>query len=180
MASADELPPPKSPALLIVATIAMFVAIIGGSAAYFLWPRGDRLGAIDLRADAPSLTVTAGAGDKLTFRIDTIVVGTVSGYPDSSRSRTNRVHEELAASRIRVSAVASDGASKTSTECAAFAGASASGSSDTDSVTSSGIPVDCSLVVENAGTYTLTAAVAWAPKDVRKAILEVRRQKAGR
>ena len=80
---------------------------------------------------------------------------------------------------ITITAVAADGVSKVSTECGAFAGKATSGSSDADSVTSSGLPIDCALEVPKAGVYTLTAKVAWVPKVVREAILEVRRQKAG-
>jgi len=174
---APEAPPaPKSPSSLVGVTIAGFVVIIGSCAAYHLWPRGERLGVIDLR-DSPTLSVDVAAGDKLTFRLDTITVGTKSGYPDSSRSRTNQVRDELQASVITVTSVGSDGASKASTECGAFAGKSTTGSSDTDTVTSSGHPLDCSLDVPTAGAYTLTAKVAWVPKDVREAFLDVRRQK---
>jgi len=180
MTDAEPSPAPKNPATLVFAAIAIFVAIIGSCAAYVLWPRGDRLGAIDLRGDTPTLSVDVRSGDKLSFRFDTITVGTVSGYPDSSRSRTNKVHEELRASKITITFVGNDGVSKASTECGAFAGKATTGSSDADSVKSSGLPLDCSFEVQKAGIYTLTAKVAWVPKDVREAMLEVRREKAGK
>src|SRR5688572_10920024 len=170
---------PKNPALGVLATIAIFVAIIGSCAAYFLWPRGERLGDIDLRAESSKLSIDVGSGDKLNFRIDTITVATNSGYPNSSSSRTNKVQEELEASKITIASVGNDG-SKASTECGAFAGKSTTGSSESESVTSSGIPLDCSLVVPKTGVYTLTATVAWVPEDVRVAILEVRREKSGK
>jgi hypothetical protein len=171
--------PKNNPSLLVFGTIAMFFAIFGSCAAYFLWPRGDRLGAIDLHAGPPTLSVDVGAGDKLNFRIDTITVGTIGGgYPaSSSKSRSNKVREELEASKVTITFVGNDGVSKASTECGAYAGKLTTGSSDADSVKSSGLPLDCSLNVEKAGAYTLTAKVAWVPKDVREAILEVRREK---
>jgi len=172
---------PKGPQKVVLGTIAVFVALIGSCAAYYLWPRGERLGAIDLRSDAPTLSINVGAGDKLNFRIDTITVGTKIGYPDnSSRSRTNKVREELQASVVTITAVGNDGTSKASTECGAYAGKATTGSSDDDSVTSSGHPLDCSIEVPKAGVYTLAAKVAWVPKDVREALLEVRREKAAK
>lgn len=176
MAEDESSPTPKSPGSLVFGAIAIFVAIIGSCAAYYLWPRGERLGVIDLRADSPTLSIDVAAGDKLNFRIDTITVGTKSGYPDSSRPRSNKVHEELQASVLTITSVGSDG-SKASTECGAFAGKSTTGSSDPDNVKSSGLPLDCSLEVPKAGVYTLTAKVVWVPKDVREAFLEVRREK---
>lgn len=182
MADAETSPAPKSPAPLVFGAIVIGFAIFGTCAAYFLWPRGDRLGAIDLRAGTPTLSVDVGAGDKLNFRIDTITVGTIGGdYPaSSSKSRANKVREELEASKITITFVGNDGVSKASTECGAYAGKLTTGSSDADSVESSGLPLDCSLAVEKAGVYTLSAKVAWVPKDVRVAILEVRREKAGK
>jgi hypothetical protein len=176
-----EPTPPKSPASLVFGAFAIFFVIIGSCAAYFLWPRGDRLGAIDLRADKPTLSIDVASGDKLNFRIDTTTVGTTGGgYPNSSRSRINKVQDELQASRITITSIGNDGVSKASTDCGAFAGKATTGSNDADSVTSSGLPLDCSIDVEKAGVYTLTAKVAWVPKDVREAILEVRRVKAGK
>lgn len=180
MTDGEPSPAPKSSASMVLGPIAVFVAIIGSCAAYYLWPRGDRLGAVDLRADTPTLSIDVGAGDKLSFRMDTITVGTINGYPDSSKSRANKVREELQASVITITSVEKDGASKASTECGAFAGKLTTGSSDADSVKSSGLPLDCSLEVQKAGVYTLTAKVAWVPKDVREAFLEVRREKAAK
>lgn len=181
MADEATSPEPKKSIgpLMIFGAFAIFFAVFGSCAAYFLWPRGDRVGAIDLRAEPPTLSVDVGAGDKLNFRIDTITVGTTSAYGDSSRSRSNKVHAELKASRMTITAVTADGVSKLSTECGSFADKATTGSTETDSVKSTGLPLDCALVVEKAGLYTVTAKVAWVPKDVREAILEVRRQKAG-
>jgi hypothetical protein len=90
------------------------------------------------------------------------------------------VEDELQASTITLTSVGNDGVSKASAECGAYAGKATTGSNDADSVEKSGLPLDCSLEVPKAGVYTLTAKVAWVPKDVREAILEVRREKAGK
>jgi hypothetical protein len=186
MADAEPVEPspaPKNnPSLLIFGAFATVFAILGTCGVYFLWPRGERVGAIDLKGGPPTLSVDVGSGDKLNFRIDTITVGTTgSGYPtDSSKSRMYKVEEELERSLITVTAVGNDGVSKESTECRGYAGKSTTGSSESDSATKSGIPLDCSLHVEKGGVYTLTAKVAWVPKDVRHAILEVRREKGGK
>lgn len=163
--------------MIVLVPIALVVTLIGTCAAYALWPRGERMGAIDLRADDSKLMVEAGAGDKLSFRIETVTVGTIDGYPNSSTSRSNKVREELEASKITITSVSSDASVKTSTECGAYAGKATTGSSDADSVKSSGHPLDCSLEVDKTGVYTLTARVRWVPKDVREAVLEVRREK---
>jgi hypothetical protein len=182
MSDAESSPAPKKSGLVVLVPILIVFGIIGTCSAYFLWPRGERLGAIDLRANPATLSIDVGAGDRLNFRIDTITVGTIGGgYPDnSSRSRMNRVEEELEKSVITLTAVGKDGASQASTECRGYAGKSTTGSSESDSVTKTGIPLDCGLVVEKAGVYTLTAKVVWVPKDVRQALLEVRREKAGK
>ena len=111
MADAETSPARGNPALLVFGAIAICFAIIGSCAAYFLWPRGDRLGAIDLRGGTPTLSVDVGSGDKLNFRIDTITVGTIGGgYPgDDSDSRSNKVREDLQASKITITFVGNDG-----------------------------------------------------------------------
>ena len=180
MAAVESPPTPQNPRALIFVAFALATMIIGSCAAYYLWPRGDRLGAIDLRAATPSLSIDVGDGDKLTFRIETVSVGTVSGYPSSSRSRTNSVEEELRASKISITCVGSDGVVQATTECGAFAGKSTRGSSDGERIRKSGVPLDCSLAVPKAGVYAVSAKVAWVPKDVREAVVEVRRSKAAK
>jgi len=175
---ANEPPKPASPAILVPIAIATFLAVIGSCAAYFLWPRGEKVGSLDLRAAAPSLSVELRKGDTLSFRIDTVTVGTASGYPDSSRSRTNAVHDQLEDSIITAT-LALDGNTEASTQCGAFDGkATTSSSSETD-VETSGLPLRCALVATKPGKHTLSASVVWVPQDVRKATLEVRRQRAG-
>jgi hypothetical protein len=175
MTSPEPNKAPQNPALLVLAVIAIFLAVIGSCAAYFLWPRGQRVGAMDLLAAEPSLDVELKKGDTLSFRLDA-TVGTESGYPDSSRSRTNAVHDQLEASFITVTLM-HDGNPEASTQCGAYDGkATTSSSSETD-VATSGLPLKCSLLASKAGKHTLTASVAWVPADMRKATLEVRRQR---
>lgn len=156
--------------------MAVFLAVVASCAAYFLWPRGERVGAVDLRAAAPSLEVTLKTGDTLSFRLDA-TVSTERGYPNSSRSRTNAVHDQLEASVITAS-LALDGKPEASTQCGAYDGkATTSSSSETD-VATSGLPLSCSLVARSAGRHSLSVGVTWVPQDIRKATLEVRRQRA--
>ena len=84
------------------------------------------------------------------------------------------------ATKISITCVGSDGVVQATTECGAFAGKSTSGSSDGERIRKSGVPLDCSLAVPKAGVYTVSAKVAWVPKDVREAVVEVRRSKAAK
>jgi len=168
----------QNSALLIPITIGIFVTVIASLAAYHFWPRGHRIGTMDLRAEESSLRVDLAAGDTLSFRFDVVTVGTASGYPDSSRGRTNAVHDELAASQLTVT-LARAGVPDLSARCGAFDGKATTTSRSSDDVASSGLPLRCSLVAQATGEHTLTARVAWMPKDVRRATLEVRRQRAG-
>jgi hypothetical protein len=165
-------------AFVIPGAIGIFVAVIASLAAYFLWPRGHRIGTLNLLAPAPSLGVDLAAGETLSFRFEVVTVGTRSGYPSSSRGRTNAVHDQLAASAMTVTLVR-EGAPGIAATCGAFDGKATMSSPGSDSVESSGLPLRCSLVAKESGRHTLTARVAWVPKDVREAMLEVRRQRAG-
>lgn len=167
---------PTNPARIVFAAIAMFLVVIGSFAAYFLWPRGQRLGAIDL-LNAPSMDVELQPGDTLSFRLD-VSVGTEHGYPNSSRGRSNAVDDELAKSIVTVT-LARDGNPKGTTQCGAFDGKATTGSSSSSEVTTSGLPLRCSLVATEPGKHVLTADVAWVPKVMRKATLEVRRERPG-
>ncbi|WP_143069511.1 hypothetical protein [Rhodococcus maanshanensis] len=167
----------RNPALIVVAAIGMFLVTIAGLAAYFLWPRGDRLGEMDLRAASPTLAVDLAAGDELNFRLD-VTVGTAGGYPNSSSGRSNAVHDELEASKLTVTLSRVDGPGD-STTCGAYDGKATTGSSSSSEVESSGLPLRCTLVAETPGRHTLTARVEWVPEDVREATLEVRRVRSG-
>ena len=175
MASSGGSPAPKGSALMVLVPIGICLAIITSLAAYFLWPRGERIGRLDLRAPAPQLDVDLAAGDTLNFRLDATVRDT--GYPNSSRSRTTAVHDELAASKITVD-LTLNGAPVGSATCGAFDGKATTTSSGSEDVTTSGLPLRCTLRARNPGKYQLRAGVAWVPRDVRAATLEVRRQRA--
>src|SRR5688572_21746088 len=129
--------------------MAIVLAGIASLAAYFLWPRGERVGVLDLRAAAPSLDLELAAGDSLSFRLD-VTVATASGYPDSSRSRSAAVHEELEASKISAE-LALDGAAAGSTTCGAYDDKATTVSSSSQEVESSGLPLRCSLVARAPG-----------------------------
>ncbi|HVJ20293.1 MAG TPA: hypothetical protein VM686_32985 [Polyangiaceae bacterium] len=156
----------------------IFLAGIASLAAYALWPRGKRVGVIDLRGEAPALGVDLAAGDTLSFRLD-VTVGTASSYPNSSRSRTNAVHDELKDSALTVD-LTRDGSAVGTTTCGAYDDRATTVSSGSDDVASSGLPLRCSLVAGAGGKYTLTARVVWVPKDIRAAKLTIHRQRAER
>jgi hypothetical protein len=160
---------------MILVPIGICLAIITSLAAYFLWPRGERIGQLDLRAPAPQLDIDLATGDTLNFRLDATVRD--SGYPNSSRSRTNAVHDELAASKITVELTRS-GVVVGSATCGAFDGKATTTSSGSDDVATSGLPLRCTLRARQAGRYQLRARVAWVPRDIRAALLEVRRERA--
>jgi len=176
MTTPEPAKAPRSPMLLVPIAFGLFVAVIGSGAAYFLWPRGQRVGVVDLRAAAPSLDLDLKAGDRLRFRLD-VTVGTENGYPNSSRSRSNAVHDQLGSSVITAT-LAQDGNPQASTQCGAYDGKVTTGSNNSTDVESSGLPLKCSLVATKAGKHTLAVSVAWVPADIRKAKLEVRRQRA--
>jgi hypothetical protein len=160
---------------MVLVPIGICLAAIASLAAYALWPRGERVGQLDLRAAAPRLEVALAAGDTLNFRLDA-TVGTTSGYPNSSSSRTNQVHEELERSNVTVE-LALDGTPISSTTCGAYDGKATTTSSSSDDVATSGLPLRCKLVAKAKGKHTLSTRVAWAARDVRVAKLEVRRQR---
>src|SRR5262245_61863474 len=60
--SPDPHSAPKKSALLVLVPMGIVLVGIAGLAAYFLWPRGERVGAIDLRGDEPSMSVDLAAG----------------------------------------------------------------------------------------------------------------------
>jgi hypothetical protein len=178
MANPEPSAAPRNPALIVFAAIGIFLTVIASFAAYFLWPRGQKVGVVDLLAAEPSLSVDLKAGDRLSFRIAAVIVGTDGGYPDSSSGRSNAVHDQLESSVVTVS-LAPDGGPEASAQCGAYDGKATTGSSSETEVHSSGLPLRCSLVAAKAGKHTLAVSVAWVPDDMRKATLEVRRERAG-
>jgi hypothetical protein len=160
---------------MVLVPMGICLAVIASLAAYALWPRGERVGQLDLRAGAPHLDVDLAAGDTLSFRLDA-TVGTTGGYPNSSRSRTNQVHEELERSKLTVD-LALTGMPIGSTTCGGYDGKATTTSSSSDDVATSGLPLRCTLEAKATGKYALSTRVAWVPRDVRVAKLEVRRQR---
>jgi hypothetical protein len=175
MAAPEPKKAPRNQALLVLVPMAIVLAIIASFATCLLWPRGQRVGTLDVTTPT-SLDVDLKAGDTLSFRLD-VIVGTVSGYPNSSRSRSNAVHEQLKASAVTLT-LAQGSDPEVTTRCGAYDDKATTGSSSPDNVESSGLPLRCSLKAIKPGRHTLTASVAWVPEDVRKASLEVRRQRA--
>jgi hypothetical protein len=176
MAASDGSATPKGSALMVLVPMGIVLAVIASLAAYFLWPRGERVGQLDLRAAAPRLEVSMAAGDTLSFRLDA-TVGTTSGYSNSSDSRTNQVHDQLEASKLTVDLIL-DAATVGSATCGAFDGKATTTSSGSDDIDTSGLPLRCMLEARRAGKHQVSARVVWVPRDVRAATLTVHRQRA--
>lgn len=156
---------------LILGAIVVVFAIIGTCSMYFLAPRGDRVGAIDLTAPAP-LTVQLAAGRVFNFRLDATLPSPRN--ENSTRAKHNAVYDTLGESQIVVTATR-EGRRPIVARCAAYDGRATS-ASDTDAeIAVRGIPLTCSFGEETEGRYALTATVTWARGvTARHAVLEVR------
>ena len=166
--------PPRSgssPGLLIAGAFALVFGGIGTGAAYFLAPRGERVGAIDLAAPA-ALTVNLAARSTLSFRLDATLPSPTS--ESSSRAKRNAVYDTLGESRLVLTATREGGARRT-VRCAAYEGRFVSASDTEAEVAVTGIPLTCTFADADAGRYVITAEVAWARGvTARRASLEVR------
>lgn len=169
----DPSPPRSgsSPALLIAVAVVVVLGGIGTCAAYFLAPRGERVGAIDLVAPAP-LTVTLAASGALSFRLDATLPSPTN--ENSSRAKRNAVYATLGESRLVLTATR-EGAPPRVARCAAYEGRFVSASDTTTEVAVHGIPLTCRFDNASAGRYVVAAQVTWA-RGVRasRASLEVR------
>ncbi len=144
---------------------------IGTCAAYFLAPRGERVGAIDLIAHAP-ITVNLAARSKLSFRLDATLPSPTNEH--SSRSKRNAVYNTLGESRLVVTVTREGGAPQV-TRCAAYEGRFVSASDTNTEVAVTGIPLTCAIDDASPGRYTITAQATWARGvTARRASLEVR------
>lgn len=164
--------PSAGPQRLVLLVVAITLGGFATCAAYNLWPRGQRVGALDLTAPDPRLTVTVAAGSTLSFRLDTVVT---APFPsDSGRSLRNATCEALGASTIVLTDTLPGGQS-VQARCPAYDGRFVSADSRGDVVAVDGIPVTCTLGPLSAGAHTLTARIAWARGlRARVATLEVR------
>ncbi|MDO9020928.1 MAG: hypothetical protein Q8S73_00430 [Deltaproteobacteria bacterium] len=163
----------SSPGLLIAGAFAVVLGGIGTGAAYFLTPRGERVGAIDLAAPAPAaLTVNLAARSTLSFRLDATLPSPSS--ESSSRAKRNAVYDTLGESRLVLTATREGGARRTA-RCAAYEGRFVSASDTESEVAVSGIPLSCAFADADPGRYAITAEVTWARGvTARRASLEVR------
>lgn len=93
---------------------------IGTCAAYFLAPRGEPVGAIDLVAPAP-LTVNLAARSTLSFRLDATLP--MPTNEPSTRAKHNAVYNTLGESRLVLTATREGGAPSVA-RCAASSSAS--------------------------------------------------------
>lgn len=164
--------------ILFVGFFAVFAIGLTTFFVIYLWPTGERVGDLDLRAPGKSITLAVQAGDTLHFRIDA-TVGT-SAYPTGARERKYAIYDRLRASTITISDAPVGGAPVTTT-CAVYDGKSTSSSGNTSEVTIGGIPITCIFATPAPGSHVITAEVAWAKDaEVRGAKLEVRRERAAK
>jgi len=156
----------------VLLIMALVVGGIGTCAAYSLWPRGQRVGALDLTAATPSLTVTLAEGSTLSFRLDTVVTAPFPAR--DGRSFRNATYDALGASTLTLTDTPARGESEVTT-CPAYDGRFVSADNSGNVVTINGIPVTCSFGRLAAGPHTLTARIVWA-RGLRAqvATLEVR------
>ena len=174
------LPPGASKIIGIAFGAGMGVFSIGLVAflAFSLWPRGERVGAIDLRAGGAPVAFDASAGDGLTFRLD-VTLGTAA-YAGTEKQRESAARAALRSSSITATVAGPDGAVRSST-CPAYDGKAVTSTRYGSEVSRSGAPLTCALVVATPGRHVVTARAAWATgAEVRAATLEVRREAASK
>jgi hypothetical protein len=130
-----------------------FAIVLFGVIAFFVWPRGKRIGEIDLLADDASTVVAVKAGARLVFRMDVGPGGTTAEY-------------KLRESKITIAV--EDGASST---CDAYPGAAMSESPSGWE----GMVLSCEIRLSKSGDAKVRATAQWAQGfRPSKAMLEVR------
>jgi hypothetical protein len=135
--------------------VGVMILLIGAPIAYFVWPRGDRIGEIDLGAQDASLTIPATGKTRLLFRLDVEPGG-----------RT--VERGLSASTVLIQL---EGSAVTQTTCPAIGRGAMSGSPSA----LEGIVLACELRLPPSGNVRVRARPMWAPGFApRRAVLEVR------
>jgi hypothetical protein len=144
--------PRRGGALRVIAPVVVMIALITTPLAYCLWPRGEKIGSIDLTSKDPSLPVTLTAGTRLVFRLD---------FAPNTKVVARRLRE----STIMVEIV--DGAPTEKATCPAYEGSSMTGLS--------GIPLSCELRIARSGPVRLRAKGQWHSElEPESAMLEVR------
>lgn len=149
--------------LVIVFAVAMPVlgAIMAFSLRDLVFPPGEAIASLDLRAPTAETAVDLAAGDKLIFRADVAALG--GGLKTSLR-------------RVRLTAGLRPPAGPArSTSCAIYNGGAKSSSSGLTKSRLTGTSNDCELVADTAGRYTLRVQAAWGTLSPTEARLEIRR-----
>lgn len=156
MSSDSTAPHEPFPVGKIVAVVLIpctFFGFIG----FMVWPRGDKLGTIDLGAKAGSLAVDANRGAELNFRLDV----EPGGRSVEKRLRSSSIAVEL-----------EQGGKTTTTSCKAYDGKVMS----SGSWGMTGVVLECRLPVKESGKGTVRANATWASGFTpTQAVLEVRR-----
>lgn len=155
----------KPPVLLIVLA-AVGLSVVGvGVLVFSLWglvfPPGEAIAVLDLRAPSAEAPVELTAGDKLIFRADVA-------------SRRSFLKTDLRRTTLRVALRPPAGSERTSS-CAIYDGGANSSSSGPSGSRLTGTSNDCELSADVAGRHVVRAQVAWGAIAPTEARLEVRR-----
>ncbi|HEY6078477.1 MAG TPA: hypothetical protein VIW29_06730 [Polyangiaceae bacterium] len=161
-------------ALSVIFAAGLFILIF-----YMVRPRGDKLGETSLTEPSNALAVNGKQGDTLVFRVDASV-----RVPSVGLLSDDQI-EELASSRLAkslltVHAIAPSGTEHT-TSCALYKGRAASTTSTSGTFARSGMLTDCTIVLDQPGTWKVRGSVAWhAELSLSSATLETRLDAASR
>lgn len=130
--------------------------LIGGPILVCVWPRGEKVGQLDLLTEGAKLKVPTRAHGRLLFRLDVQPGGKVT----TAKLRNSSLSIELVL----------DGA-KVSTSCAAYSGVAMMSSPNSVK----GIMIGCELPTDSASGGELTARATWVSGfRPGQALLEVR------
>lgn len=137
----------------------LIIVALAGTLTFALWPRGEKVGVIQLATGSGSLAVERRQGSSLLFRLD---------LEDGGRV----VQRHLEKSTVTVE-LEEDGKRTGTSTCPAYSGRAAAGGK----TGMSGIVLDCRLPMHGAGSANVHARVSWEPGfNPKGAVLEVRRE----
>lgn len=163
---------------LVVATLT--IGFVGGVTLLVLFltrPRGERVAETNLMDPRGAVTVAAGAGDALFFRIDvTVAVPAIDLMGDDQRER--QIDRQLKGSTLSIRAKSPTGQERVSS-CPVYNGKAGSVSTIGTSHSRSGLLNACTIAIDAPGNWTVQGSVAWsAGFSPTRATLETRLAKA--
>lgn len=182
MSPADGSKPSKSLRLVVIAIVllsVLFAVGLGVLIFYMVRPQGDKVGDANLMEPSDVLVVNGKAGDSLFFRTDVSI-----GLPRLSLVNDEQLEREaskkLTQSLLTVHATAPSGSERTAT-CGVYKGRAVSTTSTSGTFSRSGMLNDCSIVLNEPGSWKVRGSVAWvADLTLHSANLETRIEPAQR